>query len=492
MGRLLHLLVGGVGAAVADVLPNGIGKEEHVLLHDADGPAQGALGHLPHVQPIHPDAALRDVIEPGYQLAQGALAAAGGAYDGHRLPGGHGEIDVVKDLAAARIGEADMIQLHLAPDLRQLHGVGGVLNGGLRGHQFNEPVKARKAVGEHLGKVGQLADGADEGGDIQAEGNEPHIVHLPLHDEPAAHGDDRHRQDADEELHAGVEKAHLFMKATLGGLEYLVGAVKSGLLLLLIGEGLGGADTGETGLDLGVDDAGFLLGRAGGGVHLAAAVHDHHHENGDDETHHQRQTPLDGEHDDQGAHDGHCGDEQILRAVVGQFRHLEQIGGQAAHQLAGAVAVVEVEAQLLHMAKQIPADIRLHPDAEGVAPIAHHEAQKGAQHKGQHHNTHDDEESAVLLLGQPLVHGGTGDQGKGQIHQRDHESADDIQCEEPAVGPEITEENGQRPFGLKILGGHGALNLLFIYLPQRKRRCRFDFLLYHVFFRIASGGRWEF
>ena len=52
------------------------------------------------------------------------------------------------------------------------------------------------------------------------------------------------------------------MKATLGGLEYLVGAVKSGLLLLLIGEGLGGADTGETGLDLGVDDAGFLLGRA--------------------------------------------------------------------------------------------------------------------------------------------------------------------------------------------------------------------------------------
>ena len=73
-----------------------------------------------------------------------------------------------------------------------------------------------------------------------------------------------------------------------------------------------------------------------------------------------------------------------------------------------------------------------------------------------------------------------------------HKSADDIQCEKPAVGPEITEENGQRPFGLKILGGHGALNLLFIYLPQRKRRCRFDFLLYHVFFRIASGGRWEF
>ena len=61
------------------------------------------------------------------------------------------------------------------------------------------------------------------------------------------------------------------------------------------------------------------------------------------------------------------------------------------------------------------------------------------------------------------------------------------------IDPEATSENDYlEGMIVKILGGHGALNLLFIYLPQRKRRCRFDFLLYHVFFRIASGGRWEF
>lgn len=43
--RLLYLGVGGVGAAVANILADGVGKQEHVLLHDADGPAQGALGN---------------------------------------------------------------------------------------------------------------------------------------------------------------------------------------------------------------------------------------------------------------------------------------------------------------------------------------------------------------------------------------------------------------------------------------------------------------
>ena len=44
--------------------------------------------------------------------------------------------------------------------------VGGVLDGRLGGHQLNEAVQAREAVGEHLGEVGQLADGTDEGGDV--------------------------------------------------------------------------------------------------------------------------------------------------------------------------------------------------------------------------------------------------------------------------------------------------------------------------------------
>jgi hypothetical protein len=84
----------------------------------------------------------------------------------------------------------------------------------------------------------------------------------------------------------------------------------------------------------------------------------------------QRQPPLDGEHDPQGAHDGDGGDEQILRPVVSQLRDVEEVGGEAAHELAGAVLIEIAEAQLLHMAEKVPADVGLHQDAEGVAPVA--------------------------------------------------------------------------------------------------------------------------
>ena len=74
---------------------------------------------------------------------------------------------------------------------------------------------------------------------------------------------------------------------------------------------------------------------------------------GDHHRHHQCQLPLDAEHHHQRTHDGQGAGEQILRAVVGQLRQFEQVGGQPAHHLTGAVLVVEIEAQLLHVAEQI-------------------------------------------------------------------------------------------------------------------------------------------
>ena len=89
--------------------------------------------------------------------------------------------------------------------------------------------------------------------------------------------------------------------------------------------------------------------------------------------------------------------------MVGQLRQLEQVGGQAAHQLSRAVAVIEIEAQRLHMMEQVAADIRLHPDAEGVAPVGDDVVQSCPQHKGQRHHRHGDKEHPVVLLRQPVV-----------------------------------------------------------------------------------------
>ena len=147
--------------------------------------------------------------------------------------------------------------------------------------------------------------------------------------------------------------------------------------------------------------------------------------------------------------------------MVGQLRQFKQVTGQAAHQLAGAVAVVEVEAQLLNVAVQIAADIRLHADAEGVAPVGHHEVQRRAQHIGGHHHRHDDEEYPELPLGQPGIHGGAGHQRERQVDAGDEERAGQVQGEEPPVGFEVGEEYPQGAAGLIIFRGHAMPRLVF-------------------------------
>ena len=66
--RLRDLLVRRTGAAVADVLAHGVGKEEHVLLYDADVPVERGLRHFPHVLPVYENRAAGHIIKPRQEL----------------------------------------------------------------------------------------------------------------------------------------------------------------------------------------------------------------------------------------------------------------------------------------------------------------------------------------------------------------------------------------------------------------------------------------
>ena len=134
--------------------------------------------------------------------------------------------------------------------------------------------------------------------------------------------------------------------------------------------------------------------------------------------------------------------------MVGQLRDLKEVGGQAAHQHAGAVIVIEIKAQLLHMVEKVPADIRLHPDAEGVAPVEHHIVQQAPQHKGRRHDGHDHKEDAVLLVRQPLVHGRAGHQRKHQVDERDDKGAGHVQYKQSLVLSQVVHKHLQQRFPL--------------------------------------------
>ena len=132
-GRLDDLVGGSPGPAVADGLHDAGGEEEHVLLHHADIPPQALLGHVPDVVAVDGDAALPHVVEPGDQVAQGGLAAAGGTHDGDGLPGLDVEGHVVEDLGVVPlVGEAHVAHVDLPPHVRQLQGVGLVPSGPAR------------------------------------------------------------------------------------------------------------------------------------------------------------------------------------------------------------------------------------------------------------------------------------------------------------------------------------------------------------------------
>ena len=129
--------------------------------------------------------------------------------------------------------------LHILQILR----TGLVLHRRFRAHDIHKAIQAREAVGKRLGKAGKLPHGVDKAGDVQAEGEQIHIVHLLLHDKVAAHTDDCHIQTAQEKLHAAVKQAHSLMKFPLGAFENLVGGVEAPVLSFLVGKSFGSAET---------------------------------------------------------------------------------------------------------------------------------------------------------------------------------------------------------------------------------------------------------
>ena len=104
--------------------------------------------------------------------------------------------------------------------------------------------------------------------------------------------------------------------------------------------------------------------------------------------------------------------------MVRQLGDLKEVGGQAAHQMAGAVAVVKVEAEGLHVGEERLADVGLDADAERMAPVGDDIIEQRADDVGQHDDAHDNEECLVLQIGQERVDRLAGDDRIGQVDQR--------------------------------------------------------------------------
>ena len=117
--------------------------------------------------------------------------------------------------------------------------------------------------------------------------------------------------------------------------------------------------------------------------------------------------------------------------MMGKLCDLEQVVGGPAHELAGAVLIIEGEGQVLHVGEQVPADVRLDAHPHHVAPVGDYVLHPGPQSISCQQDGHDAEKGTEQVLGEQLVQSHPGGVGKGQVHQGDAKGAAHVQQEQP-------------------------------------------------------------
>ena len=371
--RRLDLGVGGVEAAVPDVLPHREVEEEAVLEHHAHLGAQRGLGQLSHVGAVEEHLARRRVVEPHQQAQGGALAAPAGAHQ--RVPAAGGQL------------EGDGAEGRLLPRVAEVHSCEADREGE-RGHRarlgrvgdgdrlVEDLLHALEAAGGllHLGQhLGELEDGTDDAGLEAQEGDQGAQGHLVLDDQVAAEAERDH-------LHEGVAQAGRHAVERRQEAEACLALEKLGEVLA---EARRRPALQPEDLDHRLPQQILLHGRgdppdvflatvagAGGAGPDQAGAEDEHHPGGDAR---ERELPLQGEHDDEADDDAQRRLDEALEPLGEGALDALHVGGEAGHQVAHGVAGVKARRQRLQVLEEPRAQLAHHLRAGARREVVLHQ-----------------------------------------------------------------------------------------------------------------------
>ncbi len=211
----------------------------------------------------------------------------------------------------------------------------------------------------------------------------------------------------------------------------------------LVGEGLHDPHPADILLDPrieGPDPAVLGLPVAG---HAAAVADRHEGDQRQDRRRDQRQRRVHREHQREGAQQRHHGDEQVLGPVMGDLADLLQVLGHPGDEVAGLLAVVEAEGELLQVVEGPFPQGGLDVDAEHVAPVGDHHHQAGIGHVDQRQRRGGEQDQAPILPGQEAVDEALHGDGEAEFEQAGQHRAAEIDQEQRPVRPVIGEEGLQ-------------------------------------------------
>src|SRR5699024_2770607 len=157
LGSFDDLLAGSTQLAIGDIVEDGAGKEEDILLYNTDFLAQRVASDIADVVTVDRDGAAGYLIKTRNQMAQGGLAAARRTDDSNHLALWEVDRNVGKNLFALVIVEGDIVEGDVSADIAERL-CAGVLFLRLYIHQLFEADVTGDGVLEHLDKLDQLFD----------------------------------------------------------------------------------------------------------------------------------------------------------------------------------------------------------------------------------------------------------------------------------------------------------------------------------------------
>lgn len=244
-------------------------------------------------------------------------------------------------------------------------------------------------------------------------------------------------EQALEEMVAGVVGAHGPVVGFFGTQVFLVGFAEFPEFQGFVGEALDHADAFQGVHDGGVDPGDFFPVVREGFFHafvLDGGKPEHDQGHGGQA---QPQLPVDAEHHGEGAENFDERYEQVLRAVVGQFGDVEEIGDNAAGESTGVGAVVEAEGQFLELLKEIPPHVGFHAGAHDVTLAGYVIAAGCFQDVHGEHGGNQPGEAMINRIGsldEECAGAPAEDQGKGDVHGGDHSGTEQVHEEHAFVG----------------------------------------------------------
>ena len=300
-------------------------------------------------------------------------------------------------------------------------------------HDRAEALKAAHAVLELLDKVDDAVDRVSEDVDIDEECRKAAGRDLPVDaEEPAGHQREQ-LENVEHEGRTAVELRHRVQRAAAHG-DIVVGHGGELLFLVVLRDiRLGDAHTGQTVFYSGVDDGVLHAHGAELFAHLLAHVHgkdDHHRDEREDDD---REPQIDLRHQDERADQQHNREEQILRPVVRQLRHVEQVADDARDQRAGLVVVKIGKRQPLDVVKQVAAHVRLHIGRHAVAVVLDERVHQLFEEIEHHQHGGKDQDGAHILRRDEIIDDDAGQFRIKQVAERHAERAEHVQAEQPDI-----------------------------------------------------------